>query len=126
MTTTIPSPVYFTLEPTATYSRRRIGWFPAAFAADRLGTLRVVLELEGRSKDACEVDCYAVDEVEPRLSQIRTFLLLNETDAEQEQPYEVTTVSGVVVKCTCRAGKCRIPDCKHSSAIQRLLSEGLL
>jgi hypothetical protein len=91
-----------------------------------LGTLRVVLELDGRSKDATEVDIYGVQEVPPFLSQVRTFLLLNETDAEQEQPYEVITVSGVVVKCSCRAGKVKAHECKHESALNRLLSEGLL
>jgi hypothetical protein len=120
------SPVYFELPSTATYSRRRIGWFPAADGADRLGTLRVVLELDGRSADYTEVDVYAVDEVEPRLSQVRTFLLLNETDAEQEQPYEVTTVSGVPVSCSCRAGKVKVNGCKHADAVERLIAEGQL
>lgn len=125
MTTLVPQPVYFELPATATYSRRRIGWFPGGDRGDRKGTLRVVLELEGRSGDATEVDMYAIEEVPPFLSQVRTFLLLNETDAGQEQPYEVITVSGVVVKCSCRAGKCNLV-CKHGDSVNRLLSEGLL
>lgn len=125
---TTAQPRYFDLGSTASYSRRRAGWFPGSGGGDaRCGTLRLVMELEGRSADATEVDVYAVQEQvqTPPLPGVREFLLLNETDDSQDDVYGVTCVWGVVVKCTCRAGKCRLV-CKHSDSINRLIAESLL
>lgn len=134
-TPTAPEPVYFDLGQTATYKRRRLGWFPGPHPDHpdhRLGTLRLNLEKRGRSRDGDDVDDYGLQEERGTGAPagVRSFLLRNDTDAEQPDVYRCVVGaderSGLVYDaCTCRAGL-HGKRCKHQDAIEKLIAEGVL
>ena len=123
-----------TLPPTKTYVRRDYVWFPADFAAfkdGRIGSLTLVMQASRRPGARVETDTYGVDE-EPNAgcpSGVRSFLLVNDTDAGQPDVYRCVVGSdagGLVFdKCTCKAGLCKL-ICKHADALNHLIAEGVL
>lgn len=123
-------PHYLNLGPTATYRRRRAGWFPGG--DDRLGMLRLVLDHARRSTDTTEVDEYAVqEETDLGLSlTVRSFLLENLTDPDPFGPFRCV-VGGMVAWCGCEAGwfdtrRIQPTGCKHRDALGRLVAEGIM
>lgn len=123
-------PRYVKLGPTATYRRRRAGWFPGG--ENRLGTLRLVLDRAGRSGDSTEVDGYAVqEELDLGLpAGIRSFLLENETEPDEYGPFRCV-LGGMVAWCGCEAGwydthRAAPTGCKHRDALSRLIDEGVI
>lgn len=130
MIATTTEPRYFELPKTATYERRRIGWFPGQgdHSDPRLGTVRVI---QYRSKGNAEIDHYGVQEdFEDVAPTARAFLLLNDLPpaAEGERRPEIYRVIAGTrgVSCTCRAATGGQPVCKHRDSIRLLLSEGIL
>lgn len=118
------------MPPTATYGRRALLWVPVDHTHPawdgRCGTLTIKLQhAKYRAGANVELDTYAVEEQpeQPGLPG-RSFLVLNLTDPEQEDVYEVCL--GPVNLCKCKAGKCRVPDCKHRSALAAVIEFGEL
>lgn len=133
MIATTTAPVYFDLGPSASYTRRRAGWFAGQgeHAGGRLGTLRIVLQKAKRSGDSTEVDEYGVQEEHDQRhpAGVRSFLLRNDTDVEQPDVYRcvVGSDAGGLVHdhCTCRAGAFG-RACKHVAALGRFTTKGVL
>ena len=118
------------LPRTRTYARRSCLWVPVdpthPLWDGRCGTLTIKLQ-HSKSKAGAEVeiDTYAVEEQAPQPGVMgRSFLFLNLTDDTQEDVYEVCL--GPVNLCKCRAGKCKLPDCKHRSALEAVIAYGEL
>lgn len=117
------------LAPTRTYARRSCLYVPVDPTHPqwdgRCCTITIKLQ-HSKSKAGAEVelDTYAVEEQPPQPGVGRTFLFLNLTDETQEDVYEVCL--GPVNLCKCKAGRCRVPDCKHRSAIQAVIDYGEL
>lgn len=118
------------LAPTRTYARRSCLWVPVDPTHPqwdgRCGTLTIKLQ-HSKSKAGAEVeiDTYAVEEQPPQPGLMgRSFLLLNLTDDTQEDVYEVCL--GPVSLCKCKAGKCRLPACKHRDALESVIAYGEL
>jgi hypothetical protein len=107
------------LEPTAAYAHREYSWLPTV-----PGEGVLVIRQRKTAGGQEEADVYAVEEQTPEHSPQREFLLVNVTDDEQPQPYEVVTRGGDAISCTCKAAKCRVPVCKHRSSLQSILSQG--
>ena len=119
------------LAPTATYSHRLYVWFstgtgevemPSGEIVPAIGKLTIKLRKGKGWNCNVELDTYAVEEVEPEEFGTRLFVLLNLTDPEQPEPYRVTV--GGTNRCRCMAGKCKVPDCKHRSAIAAIIEDG--
>lgn len=132
---TVSAPIathrYFDLGPTATYRRRRAGWFPGRGdrGDDRIGTLRIVLQKGKQPRDSDDVDEYGLQEelgTDVPLGA-RSFLLRNDTDFEQPDVYRAVIYPAfpTASQCTCRAGSCRL-DCKHTAAMAAIVAAGLL
>lgn len=73
-----------------------------------------------------DLDSYGVEEVQPEHRGSRSFLFINLTDEEQEQPYRCTV--GAVNQCSCDAGRkgFRRTSCKHRDATQAMIVAGVL
>ena len=109
------------LPPTATYGRRECTFYPG----ERGECLLVIRLWKGtRAGSKMERDAYSVMEGEPVGTMGRLFLVLNTTDPEQPDVYE--TVVGPVPHCTCQAGRCKAPSCKHVDSLTALVKEELL
>lgn len=63
-------------------------------------------------------DVYMVEEQTRHGSPYREFLVVNTTNADQPDAYQVTVIRGHVVGCTCKADKCKLPVCKHKDALE--------
>jgi hypothetical protein len=115
------------LLPTASYARRSWCWIPANREHPewdrRLGNLTLKVQHASGYGAKCDLDTYAIEELDPIFGIGRVFLLVNLTDLEQSQPYQVTI--GDYELCTCQSGKCK-QDCKHSAAIVELIESGIL
>lgn len=103
------------LPPTRTYGRRSYCWVPADPTHPnwdgRLGNLTIRLQhaRSGWGRDI-ELDTYSVIEQPPsQFVMGRDFLLLNLTDQEQQDVYEVRI--GPVEDCTCIAGRVAHYEC---------------
>lgn len=116
-------PIPLDLPPTRAYARRRAEW-----TRGRAGEGRLVITLWKTDRPDCvpEEDGYGVQAEAAAVGQIgRSFLLLNETDAEQPDVYR--TVVGRDPTCTCKAGLCRVPGgCKHRDALAAVVAAGLV
>jgi hypothetical protein len=121
------------LGPTATYSRRSFAWvsngsgevdMPDGEIVPGLGKLTIKLQHGRRCGCKCELDTYAVGEVEPEEIGTRLFLLLSLTDADQREPYSVTI--GGANRCRCLAGIVDRYACKHRDALAALIEAGEL
>ncbi len=132
MTHTEVAYVYFELAPTATYRRRRIGFFPGDKLGDsRSATLRIVQEKAKRSRERDEIDEYGVVETFERVHNgARAFLLRNPDNPVDTEFYRVEVYLGAGPKwatCTCRAGTSRTaPSCKHRDGLLKVIEEGVL
>lgn len=132
-----------TLEPTATYQRRSWAWVSngtgeavnehTGEVIPCLGVLTIKVQHRDRREcrggwwgvpRSCEIDSYAVQEAEPQFPGCVAYLLLNLTDASHREPYLVH-VRGYDT-CRCKAGSCKVDNCKHRAALEALLAEGLL
>lgn len=112
---------------TATYATRELSWYPTG-----AGEGYLVIRLWGwdrrtRGRNAgrpgYEADYYKVIETDPPpFVHARAFALLNMDDATQELPYRVTI--GLNAACTCKGGRCKVPECKHEGALRALLETG--
>src|SRR6185503_17239434 len=99
---------------------------------NRLGNLTIKLQhtKEGVGR-AIEIDTYAIKEVHLLPGAMgRVFLVLNITDPEQSEPYQV--LIGRESLCDCKAGKCKVPEgpgtmgCKHRDAVALMLEKQML
>lgn len=118
------------LPRTRTYARRSCLWVPVdpthPLWDGRCGTLTIKLQ-HSKERAGCtvELDTYAVEEQPPQPGVMgRSFLFLNLTDPTQEDVYEVCL--GPVNLCKCKAGKCRLPACKHRDALEAVIAYGEL
>lgn len=123
------------LEPTPTYAARACVWVSlgtgevevkdAAGGWGRVpadGKLTVKVQRGHGYGLACELDTYAVSEEPSAYPGVRRFLLLSLTDPGQREPYAVQV--GGVDTCRCKAGRCKVADCKHRSAVEAVIAEG--
>ncbi len=77
-----------------------------------------------RAGSILERDLYQVVETPAGPGFIgREFLWLNRGDAEQPDVYKVILTPHGHTTCTCRAGNCKAPCCKHSDAVKLLIQE---
>lgn len=108
---------------TAAFCYRKWVWLPTpTFGGD--GVMSISQRpLKG---GAPELDVYGVEEIQPEQFSTRSFLVVNLTDPEQEQPYKATV--GAVQKCTCDAGVkgIRRTSCKHRDAIGAAILAGAI
>lgn len=108
---------------TASNCYRKWVWLPTpSFGGD--GVLSISQRpLKG---GAPELDVYGVEEVQPEQLSCRTFVVVNLTDPEQEQPYKATV--GAVQRCSCDAGVkgIRRTSCKHRDAITAAITAGAI
>jgi hypothetical protein len=119
------------LPPTATYARRSFMWLPGDGAGPdhRDGTLTITLQKGRRAGSKIERDTYAVERVAQDGSNREGFYLVNLTDPEQEDVYQCRPAGAVhpgYVSCTCTAGNCKVPNCKHRDALAKLIELGAL
>lgn len=127
-----------TLPPTRTYARRSFVWIPADAerpeADGRLGLLSIKLQhSKSGVRRTVECDSYSIERDTPEPGDMggQAFWLMNTTDPESEEMYRCV-VGGMKPKCTCTAGKCRVPadegtaGCKHRDAIQHLIQMGAI
>ncbi len=120
------------LGATKTYTSRRFVWVPHKWHVDgRLGTLTLVLQRGKRGRGTDDIDSYGVQETGERYpAGVRGFYLKNDTDPEQEDVYECVVGSidnGLVIdRCTCKAAKCKIDNCKHRDFFNHAIEEGIL
>lgn len=130
-TATEAEPLYLELPPTASFARRRVGWFAGRGAAadGRLGTLRLVLYPRVRSQDAVEIDEYGVQEEADTQEApgCRSFLLENDDDPDEEGPFRC--VVGSAAACGCEMGNYdrrreTQVGCKHRAALSALVAAG--
>lgn len=115
------------LEPTATYCRREIQFFPADDTSDGILIIRQWFRSfrRGTQRLNQESDLYQLIEADPPPGVMaRAFALLNIADDSQELPYKVLV--GRNRSCTCKGGRCKVPECKHESACEALIREGVL
>ena len=73
-----------------------------------------------------DLDTYGVSEIQPEQYGTRSFLFVNLTDEEQEEPYRCTV--GAVTRCSCDAGRkgFRRTSCKHRDAVSSMIVAGCL
>lgn len=118
------------LGSTATYGKRRCCWIAASKQIPeydgRDGNLTLVMQPArtgwGRK---IEVDTYFVQEQKPIIGiPGRVFLLVNGTDPDADEPYQV--VVGPMPQCTCKAGKCKTETDKHLDAMTYLVANELI
>lgn len=118
------------MKPTATYARRSCLFIPVDTSHPswdgRCCTITIKLQhAKNKAGANVELDTYAVEEVPPFPGQPgRTFQFLNLTDPKQPDVYEVCM--GPINTCKCKAGNCRVPVCKHRSALEEVLAYGEL
>jgi len=108
------------LEPTRTYARREFQWIPTV-AGEGVLVVRQRRTRDGREDAAV----YAVEETTRGVgSPERVFLVVNMTDPDAPEPYEVAVRAGDAVRCSCKAAKCRNPVCKHRDVAEHLIRSG--
>ena len=105
------------LQPTKTYARREFQWLPTA---DREGVLVIRQRRTAGGRE--DKDVYLVEEQTRHGSPYREFLVVNATDPDQPDAYQVTLIRGHVVGCTCMADRCKVPVCKHKDAIEMIVA----
>jgi hypothetical protein len=110
------------LPATRSYKRRELVYTPG----DRPGEGTAVLTLwKGlRAGSTPERDTYRIEEEDAVGVMGRSFLVLNVHDDEQPDVYRTTV--GPVSLCTCKAGLCKVPTCKHRDALAAAIAAGLL
>ena len=116
------------LGPTKSCRSRHAVWVPDG-PGSGCGVLTVVQQRKQRAPYGLETDVYRVEETPVEVAtDYREWLLVNETDATQEQPYRVAAVRGRVLSCSCPCGRVGLPgvECKHQAVFQKLLSGGVL
>ncbi len=124
-------PLFGELPPTPTHAYRLWIYAPADPLSStwdgRTGTLLIVQWASREYGRVREPDQYAVEEVPNRGRGGRQFLLVNETDPDQEQPYEVFLGDGVLPpRCSCKAGRTRAASDKHREALAAVVATGRL
>lgn len=115
--------VTFDLEPSLTYPQRMLEWIPG----DVRGEGHAIITLVKGRRAGClsERDLYQVVETPAGPGFIgREFLWLNRGDVEQPDVYKVLLTPHGHTTCTCKAGVCRAPCCKHADSIKLLVKEG--
>lgn len=115
----------FQLEPTATYRLRSCLFLPTStLSCDGVLTMTIAHAKSFK----IEQDVYGIEEIEPEQIGTRKFVLVNLTDDEQEQPYEVTTGAPQFRRCSCDGGKMgfRKASCKHKDALLHLIEANKL
>jgi hypothetical protein len=116
--------VTYDLGPTLTYSRRLLEWIPGDVAGEGHA---IISQWKGlRAGSILERDLYQVvrTQEQPGVMAME-YLWLNIGDKTQEDVYRVLFGPNINT-CTCRAGKCKAPCCKHSDSIGLLVKEGEL
>jgi hypothetical protein len=110
------------LEPTPGYARREFAWL-ATVPGEGVLVVRQRRTWGGREDAAV----YAVEDV-TRGHDVpeRAFLVVNMTDPDAPEPYEVVVRGGEPVRCTCKAAKCRLEVCKHRDVVSFLVNSGEL
>lgn len=122
------------LGATKSYYSRRFAWIALDGAADhRLGSLSIVCQKGKWGRPSDDIDTYGVQEDESTgyPQGVRGFYLKNDTDPDQHEVYLVVVGSdptGLVhEECGCKAYQCKVPSkCKHLSAIEKLVEDGVL
>jgi hypothetical protein len=108
------------LPATNGYPVRSCEWVPPMPGVPGHLVVRVRRSRGGRE----QADVYAVKDLAPGSPVRREFLLTRTTG-----PSVVAYVCVVGVPepiCTCRAGECRVEDCKHISSLSALVAEGAI
>jgi hypothetical protein len=110
------------LPPTATHARRAYIWQPDGPGA---GVLTTTLQRSRRAGAKQDVDTYSVQEHMGHGMPGRVFLLLNLTDPGQPDVYETFVADDPRLSgCSCKAGSCRVPVCKHRDALADIIDLG--
>lgn len=104
------------LPDTASFTARRWQWAPAV--GDELDPRDGTLTIWQTPKSGPpECDVYAVEEQAPPIGAMGRVFLAAKLNGENEV-YEV--LIGPTSYCSCKAGSCRWPACKHRSALAAL------
>ncbi len=117
--------VTFDLGETRTYPQRMLEWIPG----DVPGEGHAIITLVKGRRAGCiiERDLYQVVETQAGPGYIgREFLWLNRGDDTQEDVYKVLLTPHGHATCTCKAGQCQAPCCKHADSIKLLIAEEML
>lgn len=118
------------LGPTLTYAKRDCCWIPVRkgepHESSEHGRLLVKQQVARGYGCKVDADTYAVEE-QPCIGRMgRAFLLVNMSDDEQEQPYEVF-IGRPMNRCTCKAAKCKVTEpCKHLAAMSYIVANQLI
>lgn len=121
------------LEPTATYAHRAWAWLPNPHKGKGIpgqdfdGHLSITLQKGRKAGCKIERDGYLVEQQPAPVGFIgRSFLLSNVTDPKADEVYEVHVGDrGDEGSCTCKAGQCRAPCCKHKDALRAAIKAGV-
>lgn len=118
------------LGPTLTYAKRSMCWIPLKPGVPHNSSEdgRLLVNQQVARGYGCKVDSdtYGLEEQPQPIGRMgRVFLLVNLSDKTQEQPYEVY-IGQPLNQCTCKAGKCKLEECKHRAACAYLVANDLI
>jgi len=128
------------LPPTRTYARRSFVWIPVdpkrPEPDGRLGNLSIKVQPSKAGVGRLvECDTYFVERDTPMAGDEGgvAFWLMNVTDPDSEEPYRCVIGGLLPSRCTCTAGRCRVPGepnitdgCKHRDSVTYLLDNGII
>ncbi len=120
---TLETLTWHPLPATTTYPFRQWAWVVGNDGVDhRYGTLYIRQRRSAGGK--WDADAYGVLEEDPVgvPNPGRVFLLVNDTDANQDDVYEafIADTGAARDRCTCRAVVCQKYVCKHTTALRAL------
>lgn len=115
--------------PTKTYAQRRWVFVPADSSHPdwdgSYGHLKIVMQKTGGGFAKAETFRYLVEEQYNHGKPGRVFILVKQDDPNAESPYECFVADDErLANCTCKAGKCRVPDCKHDAVLRGVIEQG--
>jgi hypothetical protein len=105
------------LPDTLTHTERSWVWVPGdGVLCDGKLTIRQRRTRGGRR---LELDTYLVQEQAARVGVMGRVFLVAKQSGENAEVYE--TVIGPQMLCNCKAGSCKVPNCKHRDALAAVL-----
>ena len=123
-------PRYFQLPATATYARRRFGWFAGEgqHADGRIGTLRVILYPTSGEARVDEYGVFAGSASQPAyFNGPRAFALAKDdgTHPTMVAASHACTIATNWSRCSCKAGQTG-QSCKHADTLRKLIDEKVI
>lgn len=106
------------LPDTRTYSDRR--W---AFIGRTEPAADGVLLIQQYRGSRAEVDRYRIEE-QPAVGVMGRMFLVAKQTGDNPEVYE--TVIGPVAFCTCKATRCKVPNCRHRDCLAAMIAEGVI